>query len=102
MTKHDNESIRALIEQYRPLLEAVPDAVLLVDGEGKILLANTQAGTLFGYAPAEFAGMQVDLLVPQRFRGHHQAHRASFHSDPKLRAMGTRAELFGLRKDGTE
>ena len=102
MTGRENASLVALVEQYRPLLEGMPDALLLVNDEGKIVLANAQAETVFGYARGELAGLPVDALVPERFRKPHKGHRGAFFSDPKLRAMGTRAELFGLRKDGAE
>ena len=102
MTGRENASLVALVEQYRPLLEGMPDALLLVNDEGKIVLANTQAETLFDYAHGELTGLPVDQLLPDRFRGQHEGHRKAFFSDPKLRAMGTRTELFGLRKDGDE
>ena len=102
MTGRENASFVALVEQYRPLLEGMPDALLLVNDEGKIVLANTQAETLFCYARGELAGLAVDQLLPERFRKPHKGHRGAFFSDPKLRAMGTRTELFGLRKDGAE
>ena len=102
MTGRENTSFVALVEQYRPLLEGMPDALLLVNDEGKIVLANAQAETIFGYPPGGLAGLSVDQLLPERFRKQHKGHRKAFFSDPKLRAMGTRTELFGLRKDGVE
>src|SRR5690349_1519313 len=93
---------RATAEAYKPLLDSVPDALVLVSAEGTIVLANAQAEALFGYNPGELAGFTVDRLVPPRFRGRHPEHRASFFSDPKVRAMGTRAQLHGLRKDQSE
>ena len=102
MAEREDTGFVALVAQYAALLEGMPDALMLVDEEGKIVLANTQASALFGYPPSELAGLPVDQLVPQRFRKRHKGHRSAFFSDPRLRAMGTRTELFGLRKDGTE
>jgi PAS domain S-box-containing protein len=89
-------------EVYRPFLDSVPDALVLVSADGTIILANGQAESLFGYGSGELAGLAVDRLVPHRLRGKHPGHRKSFFGDPKVRAMGTRGELRGLRKDGTE
>jgi PAS domain S-box-containing protein len=98
----ESPGAESLSELYRPLMEGVPDALVLVNAEGEIVLANAQAETLFGYARGELVNLAVDQLVPPRFRKQHPGYRKGFFSDPKLRAMGSRAELFGLRKDGTE
>jgi PAS domain S-box-containing protein len=97
-----NDPGPATVAMYRPLLDSVPDALILVGQTGTILLANAQADEMFGYARGELAGMAVDELVPQKLRGQHGAHRQGFFAAPKLRPMGARGQLYGLRKDGTE
>jgi PAS domain S-box-containing protein len=87
---------------FRVLLDAAPDAMIIVNKSGEIVLANSQTETLFGYSRLELVGHPVETLIPERFRGNHGAHRTSFAHDPRLRPMGVGLELFGLRKDGKE
>jgi PAS domain S-box-containing protein len=89
-------------DKFRLAVEASPNALLMVDGQGKILLANGLTEQLFGYARAELIGQRVEMLVPERFRAEHPAHRAAFFGAPQARAMGTGRDLFARRKDGSE
>jgi PAS domain S-box-containing protein len=93
---------RAMEAKYEILLEAAPDAILIVGRQGRILFANRRVEDLFGYMRTEVLGKSVDALVPVRFRGTHGAHRHSFFNAPRNREMGAGRELWGLRKDGTE
>jgi PAS domain S-box-containing protein len=84
------------------LLEAAPDAMVVTEGDGRIILVNAQAEELFGYSRDELIGLNVDILVPARFRRNHPKHRESYMEAPRVRPMGAGLELFGLRKDGSE
>jgi PAS domain S-box-containing protein len=90
------------VERYQRIFESAPDAILVVDGEGRIERANAQTERLFGYAPDELRGRTVECLIPPRLRDGHAAHRAGFWSAPRLRPMGRGPTLFGRRKDGSE
>jgi PAS domain S-box-containing protein len=76
--------------------------MVVVDPAGKIVFVNAQTEKLFGYQREEILGKGVEILIPQRFRERHQAHRLTFFSEPRVRPMGAQLQLFGLRKDGTE
>jgi PAS domain S-box-containing protein len=89
-------------ELAQQLLDAAPDAIVVVDASGFIVLANVRTEALFGYARAELLGRKIETLVPERFRGDHVKHRSEFATKPKLRPMGSGLELFGLKRDGSE
>src|SRR5688572_4923957 len=84
------------------LVDSAPDGIVLVDEAGKILLVNRQTEELFGYDRVELLGRSVDLLLPERFRQVHRAHRTRYRVEPRTRSMGAGLSLFGRRADGTE
>jgi PAS domain S-box-containing protein len=88
--------------KFRALLEAAPDAMVIVDWHGHIALINAQAERLFGYPREEIIGQNVTELIPQRFRAPHREHQKTYMRDAQARPMGRELELYGRRKDGTE
>lgn len=87
---------------FRGLLEAAPDAMVIVDQEGRIVLVNAQVEKNFGYQRSELIGQRVEILVPDRFSGMHVAFRSGYVAGPRTRPMGLAGDLFARRKDGTE
>jgi len=92
----------AELDRLRLVVERAPVALLLIDRTGRISLINGQTEALFGYGRQELLGQPVEMLVPERFRGAHPGHRASFFANPTRRGMGIGRDLFGLRKNGSE
>jgi protein-histidine pros-kinase len=88
--------------RFGTLLELVPDAMLIVNAVGRIVLANSQARRAFGYDSDELVGQPVESLLPDRFRAGHVHHRSQFLRQPRTRSMGVGLELFGRRRDGAE
>jgi len=99
---HDVTARKRAELQFRELLEAAPDAMALVNPEGKIVLVNRQIETMFGYRREELVGQGIEVVVPERFRGRHVDHRKRFFDEPRVLPMGACRELHALRKDGTE
>ena len=88
--------------RFRLVVEAAPNAMVMVNQAGAIVMVNVQAERVFGYPRDELLGQPVEMLVPQRFRGHHPGLRQAFFAEPRARPMGAGRELYGLRKDGSE
>jgi len=88
--------------RFRGLLESAPDAIIMTNREGNIVLVNAQTEKWFGYMRNELLGQPIELLVPERFREHHEDYRQAYVDKPLLRPMGIGLYLFGRRKDGSE
>lgn len=86
--------------RFQELLEAAPDAILEVDRDGKIVLANAIAEQTFGYSRSELVGLSVDSLLPDALRDHHQRHRETYHANPRTRPMGSGLKLQARRRSG--
>lgn len=87
---------------YRDLVEAAPDATVLIDSNGRMRLVNAQTEQLFGYRREELLGRPVEVLMPERLRRGHALSRDGYFAEPKLRDMGSGITLTGRRKDGSE
>src|SRR3989449_815021 len=89
-------------EKFRLVIDAAPNAMIMVDSAGVISFANAPAATVFGYSLSELIGRDIETLIPERFRDRHVGYRKGFLSQPSSRAMGAGRDLFGRRKDGSE
>ena len=89
-------------ELARSVLDAAPDAMIIVDEAGRICFANRQVSSLFGYSHDQVIGFGIEQLMPERFRGRHVAHRVEYAHALRSRAMGEGLALFGRRADGSE
>ena len=97
-------SVAVLLHEptFQALLEGAPDAIVIVDAAGSIVIVNKQTEQLFGYDRSELLGTSVELLLPTRLHAQHRQHRTAFVADPHTRPMGVGLELLARRNDGSE
>jgi protein-histidine pros-kinase len=93
---------KLLEARFRDLLESTPDAIVMVNITGRIVLVNSHAEQLFGYARGTMIGQPIEKLLPERFRMAHNGHRIAFFQQPRTRTMGAGLELYGQRSNGEE
>jgi len=86
---------------FRSLFLAYPDALIVADAAGHVVLANPSAAALLGYTVDELVGLEIDHLVPDHVRPQHAAYRGAFARAPRARPMGKQTELVARRKDGS-
>jgi PAS domain S-box-containing protein len=89
-------------QRFLHSLEALPDALVLSDRAGRIVLVNANAEKMFGYRRVELLGQEVECLLPERFRAQHPGHRAAYYANPRIRPMGVGVDVRARGKDGTE
>ena len=95
-------ALRASESRFRSLFEFSPDAIVTSDVSGKICEVNGRVEEFFGYSRRELIGQSIDVLVPERFRQAHPAHRRQYAGHSRIRPMGAGVELYARRKDGSE
>src|SRR5262249_31701403 len=100
--KQAEEALHETEERFRLVVESAPNAIVMINGGGNIVLVNSQSEKHFGYRREELLGQPVEILVPERYHGKHVGHRAGYWASPAARSMGTGRELYGRRKDGSE
>ena len=98
----DISARKRMEERFRKVVESAPNAMVMVNLDGRIEMVNAQVEKVFGYRRGEILGQSVEILIPDRFRANHPGLRRSFFADPHTRPMGAGRDLFGLRKDGSE
>ncbi len=92
----------AVEARFGTLLESTPDAIVMVNVTGRVVMVNSQAERMFGRARTDLLGKPVEALLPNRFRSAHHGHRGAFFAQPRTRSMGAGLDLFGLRNNGEE
>ncbi len=102
LSQKDNAQMADIFEKYQLAVESTPNAIIIANDKGKIVLVNKQAENLFGYKRDELMGQLLEILLPERYRASHPGQRTSFMSAPSARPMGSGRDLYARRKDGTE
>jgi two-component system NtrC family sensor kinase len=92
----------AVDAMFQALLASAPDAIVIIDQDGQIVIANGQAERMFGYDKGALVGQPIEILLPERLRHLHLHHRDGYISEPRIRPMGSGQELIARRKDGNE
>jgi PAS domain S-box-containing protein len=98
----DLQEHRLAEAKFSALLEAAPDAIVIINRQGSIELVNSQTEKIFGYSRGELLNQPVEVLIPERYRERHPAHRDGYFEHPRVRPMGAGLQLFGRRRDGSE
>ena len=96
------DALRQCQTMFEKFYEHSPDAIVVVDETGKIDRVNLQAEALFGLPRERVLGQPIEMLVPERFRERHMAHRVNYLKDPKTRSIGADLQLSAQRADGSE
>ncbi|HCK65929.1 MAG TPA: hypothetical protein DHW49_06665 [Anaerolineae bacterium] len=89
-------------ERFYLAVDSAPNAIIITDANGNIIIVNSQAEVYFQYTRQELLSLQIEMLIPERFRAGHVNHRKGFLSKPYIRDMGVDLDLYGFRKDGSE
>ncbi|MCX7185284.1 MAG: PAS domain S-box protein [Nitrosospira sp.] len=98
--KQAEEALRSNEERLRTIVDALPNAMLMVSAEGRIAMVNSQAEHIFGYRREELLGQPIEMLVPQQYHGKHAGYRTAYTHAPDTREMGAGREIYGQHKDG--
>lgn len=98
----DISDLKKAEKRFQALLESAPDAMVIVNSEGKLQLVNDQFEKVFGYSRQEILGKKVEVLMPERFHQSHNLFRSDYFKSPEIRPMGKEVNLFGIRKNGEE
>ena len=100
--RETEQALRRSEARLRAFFDYSPDAIVVTDHEGKIVEASEQLKRIFGFERGELIGRPIEMLIPERFRASHAAHRTGYAAAPRVRSMGAGLELYGRRKDGSE
>jgi len=102
LIQRQSERCERTESQSRAFLESAPDATVIVDDAGTMQVVNVQTEALFGYRREALVGQSIEMLIPERFRSGHAAHRQRYFDEPQRRPMGAGIELYGRQRDGSE